>query len=435
MLHPCCIGMAGVPRLRAERGVKRWRSTLDRNAQQVALKAHCEFALTTWCCRPHQCGQQRRGRSLAILYHLGQFPPADLDLAQLFPLVGPANAAVARYEGVLSGIPNPNVLLSPLTAQEAVLSSRIEGTQATLGEVLEFEAAGAPDDESTPKKADIREVLNYRAALHEAVRLMAEGLPLSQRLIKAAHRVLMDGVRGRNKDPGEYRRIPNWIGTEGCTIEQARFVPCGADDLPGCMNAWENYIHADAHDRLVQLAIVHAEFEAIHPFLDGNGRLGRLVIPLFLHTHGLLSQPNFYLSEYLEAHRAEYYDRLLAISRDGDWTGWVAFFLRAVTAQAEVNIGKARAILKLHEELRDWIVEATHSQYGVRALDWMFVHPIFSTPDFIQSADIPGPTARGIVRRLRDHGMLIELVAASGRRSAVFAFAQLLNIAEGREAF
>lgn len=371
---------------------------------------------------------------MAVAYHLGSFPPRDINWESLVPLLGPANAAVARYEGVLAGIPNPNVLLSPLTSQEAVLSSRIEGTQATLGEVLEFEAAGALDDESTPKKADIREVLNYRRALNEAARMMDE-LPLSQRLIKATHRVLMNGVRGRNKDPGEYRKIPNWIGPDGCTVEQARFVPCGADVLDGCMDAWEAFIHADFPDRLVQLAIVHAEFEAIHPFLDGNGRLGRLIIPLFLSSHRLLSRPNFYLSEYLETNRDEYYERLLAISRDGDWTGWCAFFLKGVIAQAESNSRKAVAILKLHQERRDWIVDATRSQYAVRALDWMFVRPIFSTPDFVRSADIPGPTARGIVRALRDQGMLKELVPSSGSRSAVFAFAELLNIAEGRDAF
>lgn len=218
---------------------------------------------------------------MAVLYHQGQFPPGALDWPQLLPLIGPANAAVARYEGVLHGIPNPNVLLSPLTTQEAVLSSRIEGTQATIGEVLEFEAEGQPGDESTPKKADIHEVLNYRAALAEASRLL-ETLPLSQRLIRLTHERLMQGVRGRNKAPGEYRRIPNWIGPEGCSIEQARFVPCSAEALPAAMDAWERYIHDLAPDALIQLAVLHAEFEAIHPFLDGNGRLGRLIIPLFL---------------------------------------------------------------------------------------------------------------------------------------------------------
>ncbi|MEP2236276.1 MAG: Fic/DOC family N-terminal domain-containing protein [Alteripontixanthobacter sp.] len=370
-----------------------------------------------------------------VHYHHGAFPPIALDLEQLFPLIGPANAAVARYEGVLQGIPNPGVLLSPLTAQEAVLSSRIEGTQATLGEVLEFEAAAVGDDESTPKKADIREVLNYRRALSESVAMMADGLPLSQRLIKHAHAVLMDGVRGRNKAPGEYRRIPNWIGPQGCAIEDARFVPCGADDLPECMDSWEEYIHGDEADRLIQLAIAHAEFEAIHPFLDGNGRLGRLIIPLFLHSHGLLSRPSFYLSEYLEENRDEYYDRLLAISQTGDWTGWVAFFLRAVTAQAESNLVKADLILKLHTRLRDWTVDALHSQYGVRALDWMFMRPIFQPPHFIEDAEIPAPTARRIVRVLRENGMLRELRPASGRRAAILAFSELLNIAEGADAF
>lgn len=372
---------------------------------------------------------------MPVQYHHGKFPPAELNLATLFPLVGPANAAIARYEGVLAGIPNPNILLSPLTAREAVLSSKIEGTQVTLGEVLEFEAHGDLFDESTPKKADAREVLNYRAALNEATRRMGEGFPLSQRLIKATHRVLMDGVRGRSKDPGEYRRIPNWIGPEGCAIDDARFVPPGADQIDRAMTDWETYIHANAPDRLVQLAIVHAEFESIHPFLDGNGRLGRLIIPLFLYAHGLLSRPNFYLSEYLEANRDEYYDRMLAISRDDDWTAWVAFFLRGIIAQAEVNTQKAQAILALHQQKRDWVVEVTHSQYAVRALDWIFQRPIFQTPDFIRSAQIPGPTARTIVRSLRDKGMLHEVVPASGRAPAVFMFRELLNIAEGREAF
>jgi Fic family protein len=369
---------------------------------------------------------------MAVLYHAGQFPPRNLVWEELLPLIGPANAAIARYEGVMQGVPNPNVLLSPLTAQEAVLSSRIEGTQATLGEVLEFEAEGAVNDEGTPKKADIQEVLNYRKALYEAERLMAE-LPLSQRLIRATHAELMQGVRGRNKSPGGYRRVPNWIGPEGCTVEEARFVPCPADALPNAMSAWEEFLHADFPDRLVQLAVVHAEFEAIHPFLDGNGRLGRLIVPLFLFSQGLLSRPNFYLSEYLEANRDEYYARLLAISRDGDWTGWCLFFLRALIAQADTNQRKAQAILGLYQAKKDWIAEVTRSQYAVRSLDWMFNRPIFKTSDFVETAGVPRPTAGRILRVLRDQGMLREVRAASGRRAGVMAFAELLNIAEGRD--
>jgi Fic family protein len=345
---------------------------------------------------------------MPVLYHDGRFSPGELDWPRLLPLIGPANAAIARYDGVLHGVPNPNVLLSPLTAQEAVLSSRIEGTQATLGEVLEFEAEGELFDESTPKKADIREVLNYRAALYEAIRLLDE-LPPSRCLIRETQKVLIQGVRGHNRSPGEYRRIPNWIGPTGCTIEQARFVPCGAERLPLAMDEWERYLHAAAPDRLVQLAIVHAEFEAIHPFLDGNGRIGRLLVPLFLFGKGLLSRPNFYLSAYLESHRDAYYARLLDVSRQDDWTGWCEFFLRALIAQAEENQTRAQEILSLYRGRKDWVVEVTRSQYAVRALDWMFARPIFKTSDFIESVDIPRPTANRILREVRDQGLLREI--------------------------
>lgn len=369
-----------------------------------------------------------------VYYHSGKFPPATLDWPQLLPLIGPANAAIARYAGLLEGIPNPNVLLAPMTVQEAVLSSKIEGTQATMGEVLELEAEGGAADESTPKNADIREVLNYRAALNEASGLL-ETLPLSQRLIKETHRVLMQGVRGRSKDPGEYRRVSNWIGAAGSTIEQARFVPCAADRLPDAMTAWEAYLHADAPDVLIQLAIIHAEFEAIHPFLDGNGRLGRLIIPLFLFSRGMLAQPNFYLSEYLDNNRDEYYDRLLAVSRDGDWTGSCGFFLRAVIEQSRTNQNRAQSILELYRTRKDWVADQTRSQYGVRALDWMFEHPIFKASDFSVSAGIPTPTATRILRVVRENGLLRELRPSSGRQAAILCFPELLNIAEGRTAF
>ena len=370
----------------------------------------------------------------AVPYHYGGFPPKYLEWPRLLPLIGPANAAIARYDGVLDGVPNTAVLLSPLTAQEAVLSSRIEGTQATLGEVLEFEAQGELFDESTPKKADIREVLNYRAALQEAIRLL-DTLPLSQRLIREAHRVLMQGVRGHNKAPGEYRRVPNWIGPPGCSIEEARFVPCGAERLPAAMDLWEKYLHAEAPDRLVQLAIAHAEFEAVHPFLDGNGRLGRLMVPIFLYSQKLLSRPNLYVSAYLERNRDEYYERLLAVSRDGDWTGWCEFFLRTVISQAEDNQRRAQDILALYRTRKDWIVEVTKSQYAVRGLDWMFQRPIFKTSDFAETAGIPPQTANRILRQLRDAGLLREIRARSGRRAAILAFRELLNIAEDGEGF
>lgn len=368
----------------------------------------------------------------AVKYHEGQFPPASMDWERLLPLVGPANAAVARYDGVLHGIPNAQVLLSPLTSQEAVLSSKIEGTQATLGEVLEFEA----DEEAATgeKRDDILEVLNYRRAMRHAVSAL-EDLPLSQRVVRDAHRVLMDGVRGLHKTPGEYRRIPNWIGPPGCTEKTARYLPPSADRVPDLMSSFEKYIHGDALDKLVQLAILHAEFEAIHPFLDGNGRIGRLLVPLFLVDKKLLATPDFYISAYLEARRDEYYDRLLAVSRDGDWTGWCEFFLAALVEQAGDNEAKAKAILDLYGKKKDWIIDATHSQHAIRALDWFFNRPIFTTSDFVRSAQIPKPTANRIVRLARDGGLLRELRAGAGRRPAILVFPDLLNIVEAQSAF
>lgn len=365
----------------------------------------------------------------AVHYHENRFPPAKLDLQRLLPLVGPANAELARYDGVLSAVPNAKVLLAPLTTQEAVLSSKIEGTQATFGEVLEFEAAQDTADEE--KTADIHEVLNYRAALRHSVKQM-ETLPLSQRIIKDAHRVLMQGVRGQNRAPGEYRRVPNWIGPPGCAVENARFVPLAVDRLPDAMAAWERYLHAEAPDRLIQLAILHVEFEAIHPFLDGNGRLGRLLVPLFLVHKKLLSSPNFYVSAYLDAHRDEYYERLLTVSRDDDWTGWCVFFLTTIIEQARANRAKAEAILALYREKKGWIAELTHSHHAVKALDWFFSRPVFKTPDFVASSGIPKPTANRIVRLAREHGLLRELRPGKGRRATILSFPELMDIAEGR---
>jgi len=365
-----------------------------------------------------------------VPYHLGRFPPENLDWPRLIPHLGPAAAAVARYDGMLAAVPDPAVLLAPLTTQEAVLSSRIEGTQATMEEVLEFEAGQeAPSPE---RRNDIYEVLNYRAALREAERLLAT-LPLSQRVICAAHRVLLSGVRGQNKAPGEYRRVPNWIGPPGCAIEEARYIPISADRLPDAMSEWDRYAHAEAPDRLVQLAILHAEFEALHPFLDGNGRLGRMLVPLFLWQAGLIRRPMFYISAYFEARRDAYYEGLLAVSGDDDWTGWCRFFLEAVRVQAEANLEKATAILDLYERMKRDIAELTRSQYAIHALDWFFGRPIFRSTDFIAGAGVPAPTARRFLGVLRDGGVLRVLVPGRGRRATLYSFPALLDIAEGRK--
>lgn len=370
----------------------------------------------------------------SVPYHVGGFPPRALDWERLVPFIGPAAAAVARYEGMLMGIPNADVLLAPLTTQEAVLSSRIEGTQATMGEVLEYEATGSRADISREKTADIQEVLNYRSALRQATADMAE-LPLSQRVLTSAHRVLMAGVRGAGKSPGQYRRTPFWIGSEGASIEAARFVPINAADIPHALSEWDRYLHSDAPDVLVQLAVLHAEFEAIHPFLDGNGRLGRLLVPLFLVEKKVLARPNFYISGFLEERRDEYYARLLEVSRSNDWTGWCIFFLIAIRSQAEINEAKIRSILELYRSEKAWIAEAIRSRHALPALEWIFGRPIFATTDFVSSSGIPVASANRILRALRQAKRLKDLRPTSGNRPGVLCYPALLNIAEGAEVF
>ena len=370
----------------------------------------------------------------ATPYHLGKFPPENLDWARLVPAIGRAHSAVAAYGAMLESIPNTNVLISPLTTQEAVYSNRIEGTQTTLTQVLTFQADESHPVDDPIKRTDVYEVINYRVALDAATRQM-EQIPLSLRLIRDAHCILMRGVRGQDKAPGEYRRIPDsvWIGPLGSTIENADFVPCPVEHLTDAMDAWERFIHSDEPDPLVQLAIVHAEFESIHPFLDGNGRIGRLIVPVFMVAKGILDAPYFYISEYLDRHRDQYYGRLLAVSRDDDWTSWSEFFLTAIAEQAHENLLRAKAILALYDEMKEWVVDHTRSQYGVRALDWIFAKPIFRSSDFVENSGIPAPTASRILRVLRDTEMLTILTAARGRRPALMAFTRLLRVAEGNE--
>ncbi len=364
-----------------------------------------------------------------VYYHDGKFPPVDLlDWTELVPLIGPASAAIARYDGMLGAIPNPEILLSPLSTQEAVLSSKIEGTQTTVEEVLEFEAGRKPD---TPARlADFNEVLNYRNAIRHAEGML-KSLPLSGRVIRSAHSVLLSGVRGQGKSLGEYRKIPNWIGSSGCTIENARFVPIGADKLPDAIGSWEKFMHADSPDFLVQLAILHAEFEALHPFLDGNGRLGRMLVPLFLWQNSLIRKPTFYISAYFEANREAYYEKLLAVSRDDNWTDWCRFFLEAVQTQAENNLKKTQDILALYESMKVRIVEITRSQYALRTLDWLFEKPVFRASYFSQHSGIPQTTVPRLLTALREQGVLQVVLPARGQQSTLFVYTDLLRTAEG----
>lgn len=360
-------------------------------------------------------------------------PLDDLDYKLLFTLVGDANAELARYDGLLQGIPNPAVMLSPLTTQEAVLSSKIEGTQATIDEVLEQEAGLIKEGE---KYKDIQEISNYRLALYKASEYLKD-YPIRLGFIREMHKILLDSVRGQNKAPGDFRNDQNWIGKQGCAMEEASFVPPSPLILQDCLQAWETYLDFDDIDSLLQTAIIHAQFELIHPFKDGNGRIGRILIPLFLYQKKKLSEPMFYLSEYLETNRDEYYLRLKNISAEGDWNNWIAFFLKAIAHQARDNSTRVKKIMALYEDMKVRIHEITHSQYSVYILDALFSKPIFKVSDVSKQLKddygIHGKTISALLRQLRDAGILVELQAGGGSRSATLCFPALINLAEGRQ--
>lgn len=352
-------------------------------------------------------------------------PRDDLDWGELVPLIARANRAIARYDGIVQGLINPSVLLSPLAAREAVLSSMIEGTQTTLEELLEFEAD--PREDAGPRSDDIREVMNYRLAMSAAVEELANR-PLSLNLLLHIHFILMDSVRGRDKRRGEFRREQNWIGPPNTPLEHATYVPQPYPALAGLLDNFERYLHAEEKDRLVQAALLHGQFELIHPFLDGNGRVGRMLIPLFLCAAEVISTPAFYMSAYLEAHRDEYYESLRRLSQENDVQGWVDFFLRAMIAQAEEDSDKARRILDLYDRMKQRFAELTRSQFAIRALDILFDHPVFSTPQFVARSGVPKGSAVRILNTLVNGAILRVVRPGLKRRPAIYAFPNLIEI-------
>lgn len=312
------------------------------------------------------------------------------------------------------------------------MSSKIEGTQATLDEVLEADA-GLITSES--RRGDIEEITNYRTAVKNAEQALAER-PLSLSFIKAIHQQLLQGVRGRDKTPGAFREDQNWIGRFGDPIEKARFVPPNPVVLKTGLTDWETYIAREDEDPILQTAIAHAQFEILHPFKDGNGRIGRMLIPLILYQRKALSRPMFYMSEYLEEHRREYYDRLLYVTDNADWHGWIKFFLDAMVVQAEANLNKVREIRDLYEETRRRVVEITHSQFAMGAVDSLFSQPIISATTFASKSGFTNRvTANNMLRQLEANGIIRRVREGSGRTPAVYALPHLINIAEGRPVF
>lgn len=362
-----------------------------------------------------------------------KLPPQGIDWQPLIPLLSKANRALAQYDGVLYGVQNPSNLLSPLTTREGVLSSNIEGSIATMEQVLLFEVGDEPNQGGLHD--DIKEVLNYRKGLMLAEKAL-RNKPFHLNFMKRLHKILLDSVRGRDKNPGEFRMSQNWIGRPGTPFEEASFVPPEPSVMLESISDWEVYYHSEYPDALVQLAILHAQFEIIHPFNDGNGRIGRIIIPIFLYEKNLLSKPMFYLSEYLEENRDLYIDRLRALDgTNTSWENWIIFFLEAIIEQAKRNANKAKAIIDLYEKLKVKVSEITHSQYALLLLDAIFKKPIFEGSS-IANQMIGNPSRVVIGRLLKDYsenGLIKALQVGSGRRSTIYAFPELLNICEGKQ--
>jgi len=361
-------------------------------------------------------------------YIPNKLPLKTLNWERFVHLIGKANYELARFEGILQAIVNPLVLLSPLTTQEAVLSSKIEGTIATIEEVYKYEAKVLKDI-SDKKQGDIQEIINYRKALNFAVENL-NTLPISFNLILDVHSILLNSVRGTNMARGEFRKDQVWIGRPGTPIENATFIPPTSERLMESFTNLENYIHSEEKDILVQLAVIHDQFELIHPFSDGNGRVGRILIPLFLYEKKLLKSPVFYISEYLEANREIYYDRLNQISQADNWDDWIIFFLTAIIEQSKSNTLKAKAILDLYERMKTEVSTIVRSQFSIVALDTLFKQPYFTTSEFITHTKMPKRTAARIVKEFKDKKIIDILIEGSGRRSEIMYFTELYNIIE-----
>ncbi len=356
------------------------------------------------------------------------FPPENIGLERIVALVGRANASLSRYDGLLESLVNPDVLLSPLVMKEAELSSRIEGTIATANEVYQQQAGEkfAPD-----KDADIQEILNYRSTLRYAGSRTKE-TPFSLHLLRQMHANLMQGVRGQDKNSGNFRNTQNWIGPRGCSLNEATYVPPSplfVNDLLEQLVKYAN-IHNESLDPIVQAALIHAQFELIHPFDDGNGRIGRILIPLFLVRKGSIISPSLYLSGYLERNRDAYYGHLESISKNGDWIGWVNFFLNAVVSQSENNLILIRKIIALYEEKKREISDLLHSDQAIYILDMLFDTPVFRANELHKRLGIQRQRAAQYIRILKKNGVIIELRSSSGRTPALLSFEDLWNITD-----
>ncbi|HGA0003847.1 TPA: Fic family protein [Streptococcus agalactiae] len=362
--------------------------------------------------------------------HLPQKLPFDYTSIytdpQIIKLTTRANIAIGTYKGFLESIINPMLLISPLLSQEAVLSSKLEGTHATLKDLLNYEAGNKVDIE----RDELHEIINYRKALFYALEnistinnIDSKGLPLSNRIIKEMHKILLDNVRGSSKNPGNFKRSQNYIGS----VSSISYTPVPAEKTPEYMSNLEQYIHYDDLDLLVQSAIIHAQFEMIHPFEDGNGRIGRLLIPLFLYYQELLSYPTFYMSSYFERDRSLYISHLSNISKDNNWKDWFEYYLEGVILSAEESTKKAQDILSLYNIMKEQVIPKLNSVSGIQLLDFIFSAPIFKAEQVSEHLKISKRTTYTLLNKLIDEGYLST---DNAQRNRTYYCPQLLSIVQ-----
>jgi Fic family protein len=366
--------------------------------------------------------------SEAVYYHTGAFPPAALDYEALLGPLEEAAASLARYDAKMSSMMNSELFVAPLRRQDAVSSSRMEGKISTIEELYRLEAeedAGATDPYREARNDDIETFL-YSRALRNAQQAIADGAPLSEHLIRTAHQQLLYFGRGARKRPGSYKVEQNYIGDD--RRGKIYYVPISPEQLAPAMAGLVQFMNESTMRPLLRTALTHVEFEALHPFEDGNGRIGRMLITLMLWKLGIISQPNFFVSGYFETHKDQYVERMRAVSAEGDWSGWSVFFLQAMHAQATVNIQTADRIFALHNEMRERFREALNSQYHDQALDFVFASPVFRNDRFVDRSGIPASSARSLSRRLVEVGLLRTIEPAAGRRAALYAFDPLLDL-------
>jgi Fic family protein len=338
-----------------------------------------------------------------------------------------ATDAVARYDQMLKNMHNSEILLAPLRNQEAVISSRMEGTVSTMDEILKYEADHENDTAaSAGVRSEVIETILYQRALKTAQQAINDGYPLTLSMIKALHQRLLSFGRGASKSPGEFKKEQNYLADK--TKKKILFVPIRPEKLQDGLELLFQYISHSSDPSLIKAALAHIEFEALHPFKDGNGRIGRMLITLMLWQSSVISEPHFYVSNYFEEHKDEYIDTMRHTSETSDWNDWCEFFLKAVEHQAIHNLAISENIRALYEEMKQIFSEKLSSKWSVVVLDYIFTNPVFRNNRFTANSGIPAATAARFTRTLLDEGIIQTLEEAAGRRPALYSFEPLMKL-------